>query len=134
VYPVLPAGQARIPPGAGFGFGRGFGVVSGTVGSGAVGSVPVVIVGVTPLVVAGPSVTLAPVSTATLLPPEPPRPSSTATAVAAAAMTRKRRAGQIQSPGYHRRRRCQPEARTPTRPRFTGRRAPHSRQYSCSGS
>jgi hypothetical protein len=61
-------------------------------------------------------------------------PSKTATTVAMTARARKPNAGQIQSPGYHGIRRCQPAARTPTSPRLTGSRSPHSRQYSCSGS
>jgi hypothetical protein len=42
--------------------------------------------------------------------------------------------GQIQSPGYHEIRRRQAVASTGMTPRWTGRRRPHSRQYSCSGS
>jgi hypothetical protein len=55
-------------------------------------------------------------------------------AVATIVRTKKKATGQIQSPGYQAKRRCQLEARTPTTPRFVGRRAPHSRQYSCRGS
>jgi hypothetical protein len=56
--------------------------------------------------------------------------TATATAAPPAARASRARLGQIQSPGYHVTRRCQPEARTPTTPRLTGRRSPQSRQYS----
>ena len=42
--------------------------------------------------------------------------------------------GQIQSPGYQEKCRCQAAASRPTTLRFAGSRSPHSRQYSCRGS
>src|SRR2546422_886724 len=61
-------------------------------------------------------------------------PAATAAAVETIVSTRKRSTGQIQSPGYHARWRCHHVARKPTTPRFVGKRVPHSRQYSWSGS
>ncbi len=112
---------------------------------GAFGSVPVVTVGrgaeesVFGAVVTG-AVCFAPgprvtVGFATIVVAELPDPfAATAAAVATSATARKRNAGHTQSPGYHGKRRCHAAARTPTRPRFAGSRAPHSRQYSWSGS
>jgi len=60
--------------------------------------------------------------------------AATAAVVAIAVSAANSSTGQIQSPGYHARRRCHAAARTPTTPRFVGGRAPHSRQYSWSGS
>src|SRR4249919_42428 len=53
-------------------------------------------------------------------------------APATAAITRASSAGQIQSPGYQSNLRRQAEPSRPTMPLCDGRRAPHSRQYSCS--
>src|SRR5207302_10389340 len=135
VWPLLPAGHSASAPGIGFGFGAGVVLVGPeTVGSGAVGSVPVATVGTVPLAAPGPRVTLFPVATTVFEPLDRCEPSTTATTVATTATPRKPSAGHIQSPGYHGIRRCQADARTPTRPRLTGSRSPHSRQYSWSGS
>ena len=78
-----------------------------------------------------PRVTCGSVATMVVLEPEV---VAAEMAVATTATTRKRSAGHTQSPGYHGTRRCQAAASTPTGPRLTGRRSPHSRQYSWSGS
>src|SRR3954451_3947996 len=145
VQPRFCAGQAA----SAFGFGFGVGVVApgfvtgepGAVGSGPVvtvtdgafATVAVEITGTVAWVCPGPSGTSV---VATAGPAELARVLfAISTTVVAAIVSRKNRpTGQIQSPGYQAKRRCQDEARTPTTPRFVGRRAPHSRQYSCSGS
>ena len=115
---------------------------------GAVGSGPVVIVGAgavgrfagllvtgsVPCVAPGPTVTDGVVATSTGVLRSRAEFAATAAVVAIAVSAAKSSTGQIQSPGYHARRRCQAVARTPTTPRFVGSRAPHSRQYSWSGS
>ena len=103
------------------------------VGDGTAGVVLVETGGAPLVVVPGPTVT--PVGTAVSGPFALDRVAFTAStaAVATIVRTKKKATGQIQSPGYQAKRRCQLEARTPTTPRFVGRRSPHSRQYSCSG-
>src|SRR5206468_2738976 len=142
--PLWPAGQTARA----FGL-TGFGVVPRPLGPvpGAVGSGPVVIVGagapgrVLVMVGAtvegaapGPTVTVGPVATSVGVALLRAAFAARAAPVAAIVRTRKSSTGQIQSPGYHAKRRCHDDASTPTTPRLVGSRAPHSRQYSWSGS
>src|SRR5690242_5501589 len=140
VYPVLSAGQAA----SAFGFAAGTVPVGRVPLPGAVGSGPVVIVGcavgmgsVAGALVTGTGAWVAPGPSGTLTFVATIGRSdswadfaASASAVAATVRIRKRRTGQIQSPGYHANRRCQAAASTPTTPWLTGSRAPHSRQYS----
>ena len=144
MYPLCPTGQTA----SAFGFGAGTVVAPVEGAPGAAGSGPFVIVGggavgrvlvtaVTgsdPSVAPGPTVTAGFVATSVGSAFSRAEFAATAAVVATTVSTRKNATGQIQSPGYHPRRRCHALARTPTTPRFTGSRAPHSRQYSCSGS
>src|SRR5712691_11600659 len=145
VYPLWPAGQTARA----FGFGAGGTFVGPVAGSpGAVGRGPFVIVGggavgrfaglevgaTVPSVAPGPTVTGVAVAASVGSLFSRAEFAATAAPVAITVSTRKKRTGQIQSPGYQASRRCQALASTPTTPRFTGSRSPHSMQYSWSGS
>src|SRR5438270_11522333 len=128
VKPFFPAGQASGPVTADGCCGGGGGAAVDVVL--VVRSVGVEVGVVVPTVVTVP-VRVGPV--ATIVEPLPfPHVAATTTPVAIAATTRATRAGQIQSPGYHRTRRRQPDERLVTTVR-AGSRRPHSRQYSWPG-
>ena len=104
------------------------------VGAGAPGSVLVTVGATVARGAPGPTVTVGPVATSVGALFLRAAPAARAAPVATIVRTRKSRTGQIQSPGYQAKRRCQEDESTPTTPRLVGSRAPHSRQYSCNGS